>query len=293
MKPVEIVVCLKSCRRTDVPLRLGPEGRLRQDDAVASQPTPHELAALAAAVALKEQMPVREVHITAISVGPHGWEPLLRQALASGADEVIRIWGKDWGTTAMAGSTSADTGVASIAAAEAITRIQPELVLAGERSRDSGYECFGALLAQRLGMPFAHRAVELVPQEEGWQVRVKLERGYTQELALSRPAVVTLAGQPTELPHASLPQWLQAQSAAIPLVPASPIAVRTHHADLRPPLPRVKRYSLPEEGLDAEGRIRAMVSLPATEAGTILSQDLGAEEQARRTAEFLKGLGYP
>lgn len=293
MEHVKIVVCLKSCRRTDVPLRLGPEGRPRQDDAVASQPTPHELAPLLAAVALKGQMPGREVRITAICVGPHAWEPLLRQALASGADEVMRIWGEDWGGPAGAGSTSAHTRVASIAAAEAITQIQPELVLAGERSRDTGHECFGALLAQRLGMPFAHRAVELVPLDEGWQARVKLERGYTQELALNRPAVVTLAGQPVELPHASLPQWLHAQSAQIPLVPASPIAARTHRADLRPPQPRVKRYTLPEEGLDAEGRIRAMVSLPATSAGTILPRDLGAREQARRTAEFLKGRGYP
>lgn len=288
---MKIVVCLKSCRRTDVPLRLGPEGRPRNDDAAASQPTPHELAPLLAAVALKGQMPGREVRITAISVGPHAWEPLLRQALASGADEVMRVWGKDWGPAA-AGSTSADTRVASIAAAEAITRIQPELVLAGERSRDTGHECFGALLAQRLGMPFAHRTVELVPQDGGWQVRVKLDRGYTQDLALSRPAVVTLAGQPPELPHASLPQWLQAQSAQIPLAPASPIAARIHRADLRPPLPRVKRYTLPEEGLDAEGRIRAIVSLPATDAGTILPQDLGAEEQARRMADFLKERGY-
>ena len=292
MKPVKIVVCLNSCHRTDVPLRLGPEGRLRKDDAVASQPTPHELAPLLAAAALKGQMPGREVRITAISVGPHAWEPLLRQALASGADEVMRVWEKDWGPAA-AGNTSTDTRVASIAAAEAITRIQPELVLAGERSRDTGHECFGAFLAQRMGMPFAHRAVELVPQDEGWQVRVKLERGYTQEMALSRPAVVTLAGQPTGLPHASLPQWLHAQSAQIPLVPASPVAARIHRADLRPPLPRVRRYTLPEEGLDAEGRIQAMVSLPATEAGTILPQDLGAREQARRMAEFLKERGYP
>ena len=57
---------------------------------------------------------------------------------------------------------------------------------------------------------------------------------------------------------------------------------------LRPPLPRVKRYSPPDPHLDAEGRIQAMVANHTGEGGILLGADLGAEEQARRVVLHLR-----
>jgi electron transfer flavoprotein alpha/beta subunit len=288
---MKIIVCLKSCRRMDIPLRLSAEGHPLDDGPGGHSPSSHELAPLLAAMALKAQIPALEVKIHALCVGPPAWEHLLRHALAIGADHVLRIWGGGW-HSAHGGGSAGLTRDSAFAAAESISRLRPQLVLTGAKSSDTGQECFGAFMAHRLGAPLAHRAVELVPRDDGWQVRVKLERGYTQEMVLSRPAVVTLAGQPTELPYPSLTAWMAALSAPIPLAAADGSAVRTHHAGLRSPIPRVKRFEPQEAGMNAEGRIRAMVSITASEAGTILPAEMGAEEQARKAAEFLKDRGY-
>lgn len=288
---MKIIACLKSCRRMDIPLRLNAEGHPLEDGQGPQSPSPHELAPLLAAIALKAQLPAVEVEIHALCVGPPAWEHMLRHALAIGANHVLRVWGSGR-DSAHGGGSAGLTRDRAYAAAEAISRLGPQLVLAGAKSRDTGQQCFGAFMAHRLGMPLAHRAVELVPQDDGWQVRVKLERGYTQEMLLSRPAVVTLSGQPSELPYPSLTAWMAALSAPVPFAAAGGNPVRTHHASLRSPIPRVKRFQLPEGGINAEGRIRAMVSITAGEAGTMLPAELGAEEQARKAAEFLRERGY-
>ena len=288
---MRVVACLKSCRRTDIPLRLSPQGHPLEDAPGAQAPSPHELAPLLAAMALKAQIPAIKVEVYALCVGPPAWEQMLRHALAIGAEEVLRVWGKGWEAAHCSGSSGL-TRASAFAAAETISQLKPQLVLAGEKSRDTGQECFGAFLAHRLGVPLAHRAVELVPQDEGWRVRVKLERGYTQEMVVGRPAVVTLAGQPAGVPYPSLPAWMAALSAPIPLAAAGGGAIRTHQMGLRSPIPRVKRSQSPEPGLNAEGRVRAMVSTAASQVGTILPAELGAEEQGRKAANFLKERGY-
>lgn len=291
-----IVACLKLCRRTEVPLRLSEAGGALAEGMEPGLPTAQDLAPLLAARALSAQLPAAGVRLIALSVGPPGWDSLLRHALALGADEAMRIWdsgrGRGWDSTREDGS-AATTGAKAAAAAESLADLAPALVLTGEKSGDTGRECFGAMLAHGLGAHFAHRATELAPDGEVWRVRVKLERGYTQEMELGRPALVTLAVQPLELPYASLPDWMGSLAAEIPVVPHAAPPGTAPHAVLRPPLPRVKRYTLPEAGLDAEGRIRAMVSLPDTGGGTLLPFGMGAREQARRAARFLAERGYP
>ena len=286
-----VVACLKLCRRTEVPLRLSEAGGALAEGMEPDLPTAQELAPLLAARALSAQLPAEVVRLIALSVGPPGWDSLLRHALALGADEALRVWGRGWDGTLEDGS-AATTGAKAAAAAEAMSDLAPSLVLTGEKSGDTGRECFGAMLAHGLGAPFAHRATELAPDGEVWRVRVKLERGYTQEMELGRPAVVTLAVQPLELPYASLPDWMGSLAAKIPVVAHAAPTGAAPHAVLRPPLPRVKRYILPDAGLDAEGRIRAMVSLPDTGGGTLLPPEMGAREQARRAAHFLAERGY-
>lgn len=293
---MNIVACLKFCHRTEVPLRLSEAGGALAEGVEPGLPAAQDLAPLLAARALGAQLPAAGVRLIALSVGPPAWDSLLRHALALGADQAVRVWGRGWGRvgkSAREDGSAATTGANAAAAAEAMADLAPALVLTGEKSGDTGRECFGAMLAHGLGAHFAHRATELAPDGEVWRVRVKLERGYTQEMELGRPAVITLAVQPLELPYASLPDWMASLSAEIPVVaPAAPTGA-SPHALLRPPVPRVKRYTLPDAGLDAEGRIRAMVSLPATGGGTLLPVEMGAREQARRAARFLAERGYP
>jgi electron transfer flavoprotein beta subunit len=284
------VVCLKAETRTDIPLRLEEQGRAFRPEDLAPASFDTGRLALQTALALKGKGALR--HVLALSVGPLPCEALLREALAAGADEALRVWpdGMD-PPRAFDGSATTTRFLASCAAA-AIAARNPNLVLMGERSGDTGNECFGAFLAARLGAPFAHRTVGLEPEEGDWRVVVKIERGYTQEMVVPSPAVVTVATRASVAPYASLPGWLAALTAPIPHAAcgAPPAPACTTH--LRDPVPRVKRHALPRPGLDAEGRIRAMVSLSAAGGGVLLGPEMSPAEQADELARLLRDKGY-
>lgn len=286
-----IVVCLKASTRTDVPLRLDAAGRAVRDEDTAPAPGGRNLAPLAQALALKAAVPGAE-SIMVLSVAPPAGEALLREALAHGADRALRVWGEGWSAGAGEDGSAATTGLMARAAAEAIAPLAPALVLAGDKSGDSGHECFGAFLAKALAAPLAHRAVEIAREAAGWRVRVKLERGYTQELDLARGAVATVAGQTQPLAYPSLPTWLAGLRADIPAVSVNVRETSVRPTLLRPPLPRVKRYVVPEETLDAEGRIRSLVELPAGGGGVVLGPEMEPAAQAAELAQFLRKQGY-
>lgn len=294
-----IAVCLKRNHDTTVGLRLDQAGRgIRAEEAPASR-NPADLAALACALALRAHMP--GARVLALAVGPREWEEPLRGALAAGADEALRLWNASWPlarfTGEVDGSASHTRFVAEAAAEVLRGRVAP-LVLAGEASLDGTHGCFGAFLAYALGAAYAHRAVsiELVtgvaPQAAPWRVRVKLDRGFTQEMELISPAVVTVSASAATRSEAGLPAWMASRAARIPLqapglsYPAAPPTL------LRAPVPRVKRYSVPDPALDAESRIRVMVEQPLSGGGARIDAEQGTQAQADAVLAMLAERGF-
>ncbi len=316
-----VVVCLKEALRSDIPIRLDPSGKaiLRQDAVPADEG--RLPAHLGTALALKQKN--SKVRVLALAVGPSDCDPLLRNALALGADDALRVWprggdhpvgarGRDGVSPPPLDGSAAATLFAARAAAGALAGYEsehpPALLLAGAASGDTGHECFGAFLAWSLGSALAHRAVsvhqeealeetpgetpEVIPEDIQWRVTVKVERGYGQEMVLPSPAVVTVAGRGASAPRPSLPSWLAALGASVPEAPCAPFPSQAASTSLRPPIPRVKRFRFPDENLDAEGRIRAMVSLPPAGGGALIGPEASPKEQAARAAEFLREAGY-
>jgi electron transfer flavoprotein beta subunit len=292
-----LAVCLKSVHATSVPLRLDPSGRAIRADESPMAVNPADLAALGLALGLLGGAPERRV--LALTVGPFAWEEPLRFALAAGASEALRVWNPAWPSGQWEGAvdgSAAHTRLAAEAAAEALRSTmghdRPGLVLTGEASADAGHGCFGAFLAHALGAAFAHRAVALEPDGADWRVRVKLERGYTQEMALRAPAVVTVSAALPAPPYPSLPAWMASRTAIIRTErSALPYPTGTGMR-LRAPVPRVKRYQVPEPSLNAEARIRAMVEQPTSSGGAVIAAEAGAEAQAEAILKLLGEKGY-
>jgi electron transfer flavoprotein beta subunit len=310
-QPLCLAVCLKAAWRTDVPLRLAESGASMRPDGAEPALAPGDAGALATALALRarlaQQVPSEAARLIALSVGPPACERVLRDALAAGADEVLRIWPEGWSDApaqAFDGS-AARTRAHALLAAEALRPHGstgtpggggPLLLLTGEASPDEGHAAFGAFLAQALGLPLAHRTARLEPAPGGWEALVKLERGYTQELMLERSAVVTWAGPGRALPEAPWPAWLASRTAAIPLLrPAAPrpgdVAPEAATV-LRAPVPRVKHIAVPDSSLSAEQRIRALIGTPAQGGGTVLPASEGVERQVDALLALLKERGY-
>jgi electron transfer flavoprotein beta subunit len=291
-----LCVCMKPVRRTDVPLRLDAAAQAPRAEESLLAPDPADLAALRLALELRGALP--GARVLALSVAGPETEALLREGLAAGADEVLRVWGAAWpepepGAAPPLDASGGATRARALAAAAALRARAPALVLAGERSADSGGECFGAYLAAALGAAFAHRvtAVRPRPGGAGWDVTVRLERGYGQALALPAPAVATVSAQLPRPGYAALPAWLASRAAAVPVARVEtppPTPAPTH---LRLPVPRVKRTHVPAAGLSAEERIQAMVTLPAGAGGTVLAGQ-PPEAQAEAILALLRERGY-
>ncbi len=287
-------VCLKQIQSADVPLRLDPRGRGVRSDEAPVCTNPADLGALQLALNLaRSSAGGLPGEVYAISVGPPSWEGSLREALAAGAAHAVRVWNPSWGDgewIETADGSADRTAFLARAAAEVIASLEPVLVLTGEKSGDTGHACFGAFLAHALGMDFAHRAAALVARGGQWLARCKLERGYTQELVLPRPAVITVTAQPPP-PRAPLPRWLFSRTAQIPCTAPALPAPRVS-TTLRAPLPRVKHIGAPPPAASAEERIRAMVELPQGGGGTVIPSEAGVTSQAEAIVQRLREKGY-
>lgn len=287
-----LCVCLKPAWRTDVRLRLDAAGTgLRAEEAL-QQADAAGLAALGLALELRARLPGGAGRVLALTVGPPAADDVLREALAAGAGGVLRVWGRDWPPQPLPLDGGADgTRAAAALAAEALRPHAPLLVLAGERSADTGHECFGGFLAAALGAAFAHRVTAVEPDGADWRVTVRLERGYGQALRLSAPAVLTVSAQLPRPGEAPLPAWLASRAASIPLAAPEAPPPAPAPAALRIPVPRVKHYAVPGRGLPAEARIAALVTLPAQGGGTVLV-DTPPEAQADAVLALLRERGY-
>jgi electron transfer flavoprotein beta subunit len=290
---LSIVVCLKPVQVPSVCLRLDESGRALHPGDAPFAVNPADLAALGLAFSVAAAGTAAE--ITALAVGPESWEEPLRVALAAGAQQALRVWNGDWPIARWQGAqdgSAAHTAFAARAVAEILASQVPDLVFTGDSSLDSGHGCFGAFLARFLGATYAHRTVALTRDDAGWRSRVKLERGYTQEMVLPAPAVLSVSAGLPQPPYPSLPAWIAARAATIPLrasalrYPSLPTTI------LRPPHPRVKRFVVPGAAMDAESRIRAMVEQPMAGAGTILQAGEGAATQAAAIEKLLREKGY-
>jgi electron transfer flavoprotein alpha/beta subunit len=287
-----IAVCLKAAWRTDTALRLHAEGRSVNPDGREPVPDPAARSALGLALSLRKRVEGAGVH--ALAVAPPGWEAVLREALAWGADRAQRIWAEDWPDRRMleVDGSAETTRLNARAAATVLRTLEPALVLVGARSGDAAHGCFGAFLAQALGMAYAHRVTEVEAHPGGWRVVAELERGYAQRMELPAPAVLSVSQHVTGPPAASLPTLLRSRAAPIATATVAPVSTQRAATAVRPPLPRVKRYTVPAPGLGAEERIRSQVTLQTGTGGTVLGAGHSPEEQAQAIFTLLREKGF-
>ncbi len=178
--------------------------------------------------ALEEAVRLREAgggKVTAVAAGPERVTEVLRQAMAKGADEAVRVDFPD--------GREFDPAFTGQALAEAVRPLEYDLVFCGVQSDDYAHGATGPILASHLGIP--HASVVTKVEAEGDRVRVnrELEGGIEELVTVPLPALLTIQFGINEPRYASVAAILKATRQPIQEVMVSPaegaLTVRRMH----------------------------------------------------------------
>ena len=206
---MKLAVCIKQVPTREWQPRLN-EARtwIREQDASFELNEPD-------AYALEEALRLRERHggeVVVCAAGPARVQPVIREALARGADRALHVQGDALG--------SADAALVADALASAMRDEAFDLVLTGLQSDDQGHGQTGVILAERLGMAHSTIIMEVERQESGGiRGTRELEGGWFQWLSLPLPAILTIQSGINQLRYATLKGIMAAKKKEIRVVP--------------------------------------------------------------------------
>jgi electron transfer flavoprotein beta subunit len=230
--------------------------------------------------------------LTALTVGPTEAESVLREALAVGADEVLRLWEE--------GRTATRPAVTSLLLATGLrTEGLPDLVVCGARSVAGGSGKVPALLAEYLDWPVVTDVLDFDIHAARVRFQRRLARGARSEGEVTLPAVLAVEAGGTPLRYASLPGLMAAKRASVPVrhlpdLGLSPTDLNFPSATVRaamPPYPRPRQIFIPDGSLSPEERVAQILSAGvAQKSGRIIAGS--PDEMADRIIDFLCEQGF-
>ena len=214
--PVIVAALSWSWRETEVDPLTGALRASQRDRG----PNGSELAALEHALRLAERWDAR---VVAASVAPAEADEMLRDALAAGAAQALRVEPARWMARPRPSGLVGGERESAAALAAALRQHYgvPDLVLCGDVSADRATGSFPAFLAASLGAAQALGCVRLEPLDE-WALRVhrRLDGGRREVLIVRPPAVVSVEAAGVRLRRAGLPATLSRHSAPITVADA-------------------------------------------------------------------------
>lgn len=276
---MKIIVCLKEVIDSNLSLGFGLSNEVVFQQGLPLRLNPNDAEALARALSLKQPDKVAQVEITLISIGPQRVESYLRDGLALGADNAIRIW--EEGLTELSSHQKAKL------LSKAVSLSGADLILTGAKSMDTGGSQVGPLLAAQLDLPCVSEIVNLELAEEQKSITLirDIGRGARERIQCSLPAVITVKGEEVKLPYASLDKLLESQSSEVILLSLSDLGISpvelkndpTRITGMVYPRPRPKKVPTPESSLPAFERILKLLEGGISKRQGIMLQGSSAE----------------
>jgi len=261
--PLNIVVCLKQIPNPDLQFQIAPDGKDIKRDALNYKLNGADEYALEEAVRLKEKSGGRVIALTA---GPKRTEQMLREALAKGADEVMRI--------AFDEAAAYDVGKVARLLAAAIRTLPHDLVLTGVQSDDLVNSATGGVIAGILGLAHASVVTRVESKDGGLEVACELEGGLQRIYSIALPAVLTIQFGANTPRYAPLPAIMKAARQPIKELSPAALGLASWDAVSLPYTFGVRGLSPPA----AKGHAEMI-------AGTV-------EEQAKKLAQLLRDKGF-
>ncbi len=261
--PLNVVVCLKQIPNPDLQFAIAAGGKDIKRETLNYKTNGSDEYALEEAVRLKEKQGGR---VIALTMGPKRTESMLREALAKGADEAVRVSYEDVG--------GYDVGKTARILAGAVKTIPHDLVLTGVQSDDLVNSSTGALLAGLLGLPHVSVATKIQVQGAGLEVWSELEGGLSRRYTVPLPALVSVQFGANVPRYAPLPAIMKASRQPIKELGPAALGLATWEAVSLPYTFAVRALSPPE----AKGHATMIQG--------------STEEQAKQLAQLFREKGF-
>lgn len=173
---MKILVCISQVPDTTTKITFTPDKKSFNTQGVQFIINPYDEIALTRALELKESLGGA---VTVINVGGANTEPVIRKALAIGADDAIRV-----------NAEPTDAFFVATQIAETAKKNNYDLILTGRESIDYNGAQVGAMLAELLGLPSVSVATKL--DVSGTEAHVEREiDGGKEVISVSLPFVAT------------------------------------------------------------------------------------------------------
>jgi electron transfer flavoprotein beta subunit len=179
-----ILVCIKAVPDMSSGQQLVADGNRIALSDIAWCMNSYDACALEAALVIKDAQP--QITVDALSVGPDVVRPIIRRAMAMGADTAIHL------------PLETDAPLSSEAVAATIARYAQtkryDLILAGAISEDLMQGITGPMIAAALDRPcaVAAMAIDLDCTSKSIDVSCEMEGGMSERIRLALPALVTV-----------------------------------------------------------------------------------------------------
>jgi electron transfer flavoprotein beta subunit len=257
---LKILVFIKVVADTNVPLEYSYNtGKLLSDWNV-TQLNPPDRKAIDTALKIKKEFP--DTHITLIHVGPPSAEMWIRDGLALGADEGIRIWEGD--------IEGCSVNAKAFICARTAEILGFDLILTGNKSEDTMSGQLGTLLASYLDLPVINSVIDITVKQKKKIIAVKsLAKGYRERIECLLPLVMTTDASDRLENYASFAGLFNAYEKEIPCWDLAQIgiprqSIREKNAlmifeSLQSPKPRLKTIPAPDSTLPAFERIKQLI----------------------------------
>jgi electron transfer flavoprotein beta subunit len=181
-----IIVCIKTCLDTSLPLQILEDENYISQLGVISPIyiiNPSDLCALEEAMRVKNLL---DAKVIAISLGSDLLVPALKYCLARGVDRAIHLYVPE--------SILIDAQITATILADEIRRLSPILILCGDKSIDNESGLVGPMLAEYVDLPQITNATKFVLHEnDNFTVHRRLERGSRQIVDCKFPALITVS----------------------------------------------------------------------------------------------------
>jgi electron transfer flavoprotein beta subunit len=191
---MKIVVLIKQVANKDAVLRIAKDEKWIEETDLAYVTNESDGYALEEALRMKEAKGAGEVVVC--SVGPKRVQSTIKDALARGADRAIHV--------VVENVNHLSPFKTATLIRDAIKDENPDLVMTGLQSDDSGYGQTGVILAEVLGVPHATLVIEVDRASADFRVKRELESGWYQWFTYQLPALVTIQSGISQIRYASL-----------------------------------------------------------------------------------------